>query len=208
VSIALTDADARALEDCVSGGGIAVFPADTVYGLCCDARDAGAMQRLYSLKRRPLAQASAVMFFALERALEALPRLGERERAALRALLPGPVTLLVHNDDESFAPACGEDPSTLGLRVPALSPALAALAAVRTPLLQSSANLSGAPDARTLGDVAPEIREGADLVLDGGELPGVASTVVDLSSYERDGRWTIVRQGARAAAEIGRALEC
>jgi len=80
--------------------------------------------------------------------------------------------------------------------VPALTSGLAALAGVGRPLLQSSANHSGGPDARTLADVPADIRAGADLVLDGGELPGTPSTVVDLRGYE-DGRgWSVLRAGA------------
>ena len=149
------------------------------------------------------------MFFALESALRALPELGPRERAALRALLPGPLTLLLPNRARRYPPACGPDPGgsdTLGLRVPLLPAQLAALGAFDGPLLQSSANLSGGPDARRLADVPASIRAGADLVLDGGELPGIASTVVDLRDYERSGAWRIVRDGPLGRAEIERRL--
>ena len=149
------------------------------------------------------------MFFALEAALGALADLGPRERAALEALLPGPLTLLLENRAHRFPLACGPDPGgsdTLGLRVPSLPVDLTALAALELPLLQSSANLSGGPEARRLADVPASIRTGADLVLDGGELPGVASTVLDLRDYERSGEWRIVRAGPLDRAEIERML--
>jgi L-threonylcarbamoyladenylate synthase len=192
----LTDADADAFERCLADGGIAVFPADTVYGLACDPGSAAAVARLYELKGRPPDKPAAVLFFAREGALAALPELGQRTRGALTALLPGAVTLLLPNSAGRFALACGPDPTTLGLRVPALAPALAALAAVGRPLLQSSANRAGGPDARTLHEVPAAIRAQADLVLDGGELPGTPSTVVDLRGYEREGRWSVLRVGA------------
>jgi L-threonylcarbamoyladenylate synthase len=149
------------------------------------------------------------MFFAIDPALDALPELGPREQAALRALLPGPLTLLLPNPMRRYPLACGPDPDaaqTIGLRVPALPPQLAALAALERPLLQSSANLSGDPEARRLADVPASIRAGADLMLDGGELPGVASTVLDLRDYARSGEWRIVREGPIGRAEIERAL--
>jgi L-threonylcarbamoyladenylate synthase len=62
--------------------------------------------------------------------------------------------------------------------------------------MQSSANLSGQPDARTLAEVPRSLLDGADLVLDGGELPGVASTVIDLRDFEAEGRWYLLREGA------------
>jgi L-threonylcarbamoyladenylate synthase len=79
--------------------------------------------------------------------------------------------------------------------VPALPPAVAALADVRWPVLQSSANRAGGPDARTLAEVPEAIRRDADLVLDGGELPGTPSTVVDLRAFERTGRFAVLRSG-------------
>jgi L-threonylcarbamoyladenylate synthase len=198
-------ADVDGLRVCIAGAGVAVFPADTVYGIGCDPDSEPAVRRLYELKGRPPARPAAVMFFALDFALDALPELGSRERGALRALLPGPLTLLLPNPARRYPLACGPDPvgsEALGLRVPSLSPHLAALAALDRPLLQSSANLSGSPEARRLADVPASIRTGADLTLDGGELPGLASTVLDLRDYARAGAWRIVREGPVGQAEI------
>jgi L-threonylcarbamoyladenylate synthase len=205
--VTLTVEDARRLEECVVGGGVVVFPADTVYGLGCDPEDRAAVERLYALKGRPPARPAAVMFFSLDAALEALPDLGARERAALDALLPGPLTLLLPNRNRRFPLACGPDPDTLGLRIPLLAGPLAALGAVRVPLVQSSANLSGEPDVRRLADVPASLRAGVDLALDGGELPGTASTVADLRGYDARGEWHIVRAGPMDAEDLSRALD-
>jgi L-threonylcarbamoyladenylate synthase len=188
----------------MSVGGIAVFPADTVYGLACDPDDKAAVQRLYLLKRRDTAKRAAVLFFDRDLALAALPELGPRTRAAVEALTPGGVTLLVPNPAGRFPLAAGE---ILGLRVPALGAAAAALAAVRWPVLQSSANLSGGADPRRVDEVDARLRDAADLVLDAGELPGTPSTVVDLTAYERDGAWSILREGAVDRASIERDLQ-
>jgi L-threonylcarbamoyladenylate synthase len=72
--------EAAAFERCLAVGGVAVFPADTVYGLACDPDNRFAVERLYLLKRRPTNKPSAVMFFSLDAALAALPELGERTR--------------------------------------------------------------------------------------------------------------------------------
>jgi L-threonylcarbamoyladenylate synthase len=203
---ALTPADAAALERCLAGGGVAVFPADTVYGLACAADDRGAMERIYALKGRPAVKPAAVMYFALERALAALPELLAEEVAAARALLPGPVTLLLPNRGGRHLLAGGPDPATLGLRVPGLDPAIAALADVTLPVLQSSANLSGGADARRAQDVPAAIQAGVDLVLDAGERPGVASTVIDLRGFAATGEWEIVRAGGMARTQVAAAL--
>jgi L-threonylcarbamoyladenylate synthase len=204
--LALTASDAETFSRCMSVGGVAVFPADTVYGLACEPDSKEAVQRLYLLKRRRPDKPAAVMFFALDLALAALPELGPGTAGAVSALLPGAVTLLLPNPARRFPLACGPAPETLGLRVPAWPPALAVLGDVRWPVLQSSANVAGGPDARVLGDVPEAIRARADLVLDGGELPGTPSTVVDLRAFERDGRWAIVREGAVAARDVEAAL--
>lgn len=187
-------------------GGVAVFPADTTYGLACDPGDKEAVRRLYALKRRRPDKAAAVLFFQPSLALAAVPELGPRTRDALLGLLPGGVTLLLPNPAQRFPLACGPHPETLGLRVPRMPAALAALGDVSWPVLQSSANLAGGPDPRRLQDVPERIRDHADLVLDGGELPGVPSTVVDLRAYEDEGRWAIVRQGATPAQTVAEAL--
>ncbi len=194
--MALTASDAATFSRCMGVGGVAVFPADTVYGLACDPDTPEAVRRLYALKGRRPDKPAAVLFFQRELALAALPELGERTRAALEALLPGAVTLLLPNPSGRWPLACGPDPATLGLRVPALSPPAAALAAVTWPVLQSSANRAGGADARTLTEVPEPIRADADLVLDGGDLPGTPSTVLDLRGYETTGDWAIVREGA------------
>lgn len=198
--------DAQVFAACVGGGGVVVFPADTVYGLACSPLDAAAVGRLYELKGRSEGKPSAVMFFAVGPALAALPELGSRTSALLQRLLPGAVTALLPNPRGRYPLACREDVGTLGLRVPALPEPVAWLAEVDVPVLQSSANLAGGPDPRRLADVPPSIRLGADLVVDGGELPGTPSTVVDLRRFETVGEWSVVRAGALAEAAIAEAV--
>jgi L-threonylcarbamoyladenylate synthase len=175
--------------EAISAGGVVVFGADTVYGLACDPANPEAVARLYALKGRPPDKPAAVMFFSLA----ALPDLAPRTRALAEKLLPGAVTLLIASDLYPLAGGGG----TLGLRVPDL-PAFADV----PPVLQTSANLAGGPDARRLEDVPEPIRAGADLVIDGGELAGTPSTVIDLRDYEATGAWRIVRQGAVPEAVI------
>ncbi len=182
-------AEVAAFERCITGGGVAVFPTDTLYGIGCAVGDEAARERLYELKGRPPNKPSAVMFFSMEAAEPVLGEVGPRTRAALEALMPGPLLAVL--------------PGNKGIRIPHVD---GALASVRTPVLQTSANLAGGSDPRRLADVPEALRAGADLVLDGGELPGVASTVVDLSRYEDEGRWEILREGAIPAEAVSSAL--
>jgi L-threonylcarbamoyladenylate synthase len=195
----LTSADAETFARCIAVGGVAVFPADTVYGLACEPDTREAVERLYALKGRRPDKPSAIMFFDLELAFAALPELEPRTRTLLSRLMPGGITALLPNPLRRFPLACGAgggDVHTLGLRVPALPEDIGALADMRWPVMQSSANRSGGIDAHRLDEVPEEIRQRADLVLDGGELAGTPSTVVDLRRFELDGMWAVLRPGA------------
>lgn len=198
-SMVVGPGSSEALDRCLAAGGVALFPADTVYGLGVDPESEAAVDRLYALKGRPPARPSAVLWFDLDRALAALPDLGPRTRAAVGRLLPGPVTLVLANPAGLFPLACGPEPGRLGVRVPAVDGLLAGLADMARPLLQSSANPSGAADARRLGDVDDAIRSGVDLELDGGALPGTPSTVIDLEGFEALDEFRILREGALGA---------
>ena len=160
----------KEFEECIRAGGVVLFPADTVYGLAVDPANEEAIERMYAIKGRPREKRSALMYFLID----AVPDLPE----TARKLLPGPITVILKDGR--------------GIRVPD-GPALATI-----PVLQTSANPSGGPDPRRLEDVDPEIRGVVDLEIDGGELPGTASTVVDLSGEEP----RIVREGAVSAARV------
>lgn len=186
-----------ALEDCISAGGIAIFPADTLYGLACDPSNAEAIDRIHVLKGRDEGKPSAVMFFSPLAMRELLSTLGARTRAALGVLLPGPVTAVVPNPARLYPLACQEDPERLGVRL-----IDGPLAGASCAIFQTSANRSGEPSPARLEDVDPALRGGAELAIDGGELGGAPSTVVDLTRLELAGEWSILRQGALDEASI------
>ena len=128
--VALSPDDIATFERCMAVGGVALFPADTVYGLATEPSSAEGVRRLYAIKGRLPDRPAAVMFFRVELALAALPELPPRTRGALEALLPGGVTLLVPNPSRRFPLACADTPEVLGVRVPSLGGSLAPLAAV------------------------------------------------------------------------------
>jgi L-threonylcarbamoyladenylate synthase len=194
--------DSERFELCIRVGGVVVFPSDTVYGLACDVENRVAVERLYLLKRRRPDKPAAVMFFDLDEALAALPELRPRTRAALERVLPGPVTVVVPNPAGRFPLAGPGESETLGVRVPLVP----ALEGVRVAVLQSSANFAGEADAPRLGDVPESIRAAADLLIDGGELPGTPSTVLDLRAYEDSGGWSVLRAGAVSGEQLNVAL--
>jgi L-threonylcarbamoyladenylate synthase len=199
----LTPEAVEEFERCIGRGGVAVFPADTVYGLACNPGSPSSIDRMLSLKKREKGRPSAVMFFQLERLLTALDWLGSETVDAVRRLLPGPLTLVVPNPSGRYALAGG---SGLGIRVPRLEEPLEPLAGARVAVLQTSANPSGGADARHVSDIVTEIVDGVDIVLDGGELSGIPSTVVDLTGYEEDGSWELLRETAVPRARVAELL--
>jgi L-threonylcarbamoyladenylate synthase len=196
------DAAARAaLQGAVADGGVAVFPADGLYGLACDPLRADAIARIHALKGRDQGKPSAVLFFSPLIMRELIGSLGERTRAAVAALLPGPVTLVVHNPERRYPLACREDEERLGVRL-----IDGPLTGVATPLFQTSANEAGEPAPARFDDVPGVLRVGADVAIDGGELTGMPSTVVDITGLELGGDWRILRAGALPEAAVADGL--
>jgi L-threonylcarbamoyladenylate synthase len=190
-----------ALERCVGQGGVALFPADTLYGLACDPLSADAVERIYRIKGRDEGKPSAVMYFSPLAMRELVAGLGSRAREAVGALLPGPVTLVVSNPDRRYPLAAREDPGRLGVRL-----IEGPLTGTMTPIFQTSANRSGQPAPTSFDGVDPAILDAVDLAIDAGELIGEPSTVIDITGIDADGDWTILREGALPASEIAQLL--
>lgn len=199
----VTAESAAEFQRTIESGGVAVFPTDTLYGIACDPNSAEAAERIYELKGRPPRKPSAVMWFDAERLFADIGAdMDPLTRKLAEDLLPGPFTLVIANPARRFAPACAGAPEKLGIRVPKLGAHIEALSTVTTPVMQTSANLSGAPDATATEDIEQSILDRVDLVLDGGPLLGYGSTVADVSGLER-GEWRLLRaQQPRIAGRL------
>ena len=186
----------------IEAGKLAIVPTDTVYGLATTPHAEAPVRRLYLAKGRAEQQPTALVVRDLALLLECLPELqGGQERVA-RALLPGPYTLILPNPARRFPWLAGSRPETIGVRVPALTgPARDLLGRVGA-LAATSANLPGAPDPRTLAHVPEQLRAAAGALVDGGELPGTPSTVIDLTGPEP----LVLREGAVPAGEALRVV--
>jgi L-threonylcarbamoyladenylate synthase len=203
VSIERDGAEAAraALERTVLGGGVAIFPADTLYGLACDPSNGSAIDRIHGLKDRVEEKSSAVMFFSPLAMRELVSTLGAGSRDALGALLPGPVTLVVDNPGGLYPLACREDASRLGVRL-----IEGPLGGANCAIFQTSANRSGEPAPGRFDAIEPRIVDAVDLAIDGGEVGGDPSTVVDITEIDTGGRWRLLREGAIPGAQIAVSL--
>jgi len=174
-----------------------VLPTDTVYGLCTSPYREEPVLRVYRLKGRPESQPSALLCSDLDLLFECVPELRGRAGLIARALLPGPYTLVLPNPARRYPWLTGERPDAIGIRVPQLAGVAADVIGRAGAVLATSANRHGEPDPSRLDEVPEEIRAGAAAVVDGGELPGTPSTVIDFTGPEP----VVLREGASDAAE-------
>jgi L-threonylcarbamoyladenylate synthase len=174
-----------------------LLPTDTVYGLAAHAVDPEHARRVYRLKGRVEAQPSALVTAEIDALLDCLPELRGAFEKVIRALLPGPYTLVLPNPAERFRWLAGARADAIGVRVPELpEPARRVVDAV-TCVVATSANEPGGPNPVTLNDVPARIRAGCGAELDVGPLPGTPSTVLDLTRLEP----RVLREGAVPAGE-------
>lgn len=189
--------------DAIQRGKVIVFPADTVYGLGTSALHEDAVRNLYRLKHRLLTQPTALIAPDIDMLFELVPELRGRAGVIARALLPGPYTLVLPNPARRYRWLTGKNYDTIGVRVPELPEPSAELLGRVSVLAATSANRTGGPDPARLEDVPEEFREGAAAILDGGDLPGLPSTVLDFTGAEP----RLLREGAASGGEaIERAL--
>jgi L-threonylcarbamoyladenylate synthase len=157
-------------------GRAVILPTDTVYGLCALPAHEDV---LFDLKGRDRSKPIALLAAEIDSLLAAVPGL---DRSVVEQYLPGPYTLVF---------------GVVGVRVPELPPVAASIVREVGVVAATSANLSGGPDPRRVEEIPEEIRAACGAIVDAGELPGVASTVVDLTS----GKPRILRQGAGPVPE-------
>ena len=162
-----------------------LLPTDGVYGLCCAVTE-DAVRRLYELKGRAARQPTAVIAASADAARALVPELDAAQ------LVRGPYTLVLPNPERRLAFLAGERPETIGVRLPQLPAATQAVLDAVGAVVATSANEPGEPAAASLDEVSPRIRDGCGAELDGGTLPGIASTVVDLTGPEP----VVLREGA------------
>ncbi len=190
----------------IRAGKPVVLPTDTVYGLCATPYREAPVRALYRLKGRPESEPIALIAADLELLFECVPELRGRAGTIARALLPGPYTLVLPNPARRFRWLNNTRPEAIGVRVPELPEAARNVLSAVGAIAATSANHSGGANPARLEDVPEEIRSACAAVVDGGELPGTPSTVIDFTGPEP----RLVREGAaewQAARERVASLE-
>jgi len=183
----------HAALETIQGGGVMLFPTESVYGMGVDATRPEAVERLYELKGRPREKPFQWLVPDLEFARAASKGWDERAEKLARAFWPGPLTLVV--------PVRGEQ--TVGWRVPHHDWLLKFLRRLNRPLAATSANPAEKPAPKIFRTALRPFADLVDLALDGGSIGrGAASTVVALEPS----RIQILRPGAVSEPSIREAI--
>lgn len=187
--------DAERVAEILGKGGVGIIPTDTVYGLAASALDREAVLRLLDIKGRAPDKPLPVHVSSAGEA-DTLAFAGRPPGDVLmEAFWPGPLTLVMERRPGVDIPL--QPPDTVGLRVPDHRFCLEVLRRAGC-LVVPSANLTGRPPPSLPADIAEEIMDRVDFMVDGGRCPGgVPSTVVDLTDGLR-----VLREGAIPAEEI------
>ena len=193
-------ADAAAAELCA--GGVVVVPTDTVYGLAARPNDAGAVDTIYRIKGRPEGMPLPVLAASGEQVRALGVNYSDAASALAARWWPGPLTLAFAFDPHSPRPSWLEGRGEVAVRVPDHG-FLRSLLARTGVLVVTSANRHGEPTPRAPRDVAFALGRDVGLVVDGGVLDEVPSTLVNVAGPEP----VVEREGAIARGAVTDALE-
>ena len=181
----------------LKGGGLVVYPSDTVYGLGAAASDSRAAARLFVVKGRPSQKAVSLLLADAEDMPPLCAEVPSVARRLAERFWPGPFTLVLRRSPEFHSEALGGD--TLALRVPDHPFLREMIRRLGEPITGTSANRSGQPSCRTAREAQRELGDTVDLIIDGGpSRAGPESTVVDITAESPK----LVREGAIGRAEM------
>jgi L-threonylcarbamoyladenylate synthase len=190
-----------AFVEVVRGGGLVIFPTDTVYGLGGTAFSRRVMEKLQQIKPERPAKPTAVLIDNIIRMSQCSGEVPSRKIVALaEAYWPGPLTLIWKTS--GAIPQEFQTPDhSLGYRVPNAPYLLEALRELESPLWATSANFPGRPAAKLFSEIPPALLQNCDLVIQSQPfLSGKASTVVDIRGREP----VVIREGSIREEDVVR----
>lgn len=184
--------------DVLRGGGLVVFPTETVYGLGADATSAPAAAKIYAAKGRP-SDNPLIIHIAYPEEAEKYTYTSETYHRLAAAFMPGPLTVVMRaKDTVPLTTRGGLD--TVAVRCPSHPIAHRLIELTGVPIAAPSANLSGSPSPTSAAHVIDDMRGRVDMILDGGACDfGLESTIVKI---EDDGSLTLLRPGRITPSEL------
>lgn len=190
-------------ERILRSGGVVVGPTDTVYGIFCDATNEAAIKNIFALKQRPEEKVLPIFVKDIATARQ-YAYISDDKAKFLEKVWPGPVTV-VFQKKEKLPKILTGGPDTIGIRIPNHPFMLELLSRLDFPLAQTSANISGqTPVKRTKEFINDLTRQRLiNIIIDGGELAGQASTVIDFTGNEP----LVLRSGLVTKQELDRLMQ-
>ena len=200
--LSVEDPDAITLAKAIiQNGGVITFPTDTVYGLAADPFNPVALRRIYQAKERPQEKALPVLIANMHQFKQFVPTVSDQVKRLAQTFWPGPLTLVMEKKPD-LPPELSAYP-TIGMRMPDLDFTLRLLCGTG-PLATTSANISDQSNTTTAEEVFSQLNNRVDLILDGGQTPGLmASTVLAVSQSNI----RILRPGPISLEKIQAALD-
>lgn len=196
--------DREAVEEAVRvlrQGGLVCYPTDTVYGIGAAAGDDAAVRRLFAVKGRPPDKAMPLLLAEASDAARVAEVTALAKRLAAR-FWPGALTIVMRKV-ASYRSLALAGADTAALRVPDHDLVRAIVRTLGGPVTGTSANRAGAPAPLSAAEVAFQVGEMVDLIIDGGRSRSrLGSTVIDISRGDPE----IVREGVVSKEEVEEAL--
>ena len=192
-----TEALSRAVE-CLKDGGVVATPTDTLFGLAADVFNTAAIDRVFAVKGRPENLALPALVNGWEQLALVAKEVPPQTKRLTERFWPGGLTLVVPKADAVPDRLTAGGP-TVAVRMPDHPAPMALIDGLGGPVTGTSANISGAPDLASLDDLAAQIGEQVDYILDFGPPPqGTQSTVVDITTDTPK----LLREGAIPFASV------
>lgn len=151
-----------------------IYPTDTVYGIGCNAENESLVARVFAVKGRDMKKPLSVIAPSKEWILAHCVV----SREILDKYLPGKYTLLLKKKDPEFLAFAISGSDTVGVRIPAHCISKL-IERAQIPFVTTSANKSGERSPKSLLEIPLEIKDACNIVIDGGVLEGIPSTIVD-----------------------------
>lgn len=182
----------------IRGGGVLIFPTQSLYGLGANALDKNAVDRIFKIKERPVENPVLILINRISELDSLVLNIPPAAVRIINTIWPGGVTLVCHAAShlpENLTAGTGK----IGIRMPIHPVARQLLRRSGVPVTGTSANLSGRPACASTRHIDHPVRQKVDMILDAGELKGgIGSTIVDVTTSPP----SILREGFVPASRV------
>jgi L-threonylcarbamoyladenylate synthase len=175
----------------LNSGGVILYPTDTIWGLGCDATNEDAVEKIYKIKQRP-AEKSLIILLADERDILQYVTAPDLRVFDYLQSTQKPTTV-IYEGAIGLADNLVADDGTIAIRLVKDPFCRHLIKRFRKPLVSTSANISGEPAPQTFGEIADQIKQSVDYVVQyrqNDHTPAQSSSII---KWNKDGTVTTLR---------------